>query len=55
LFYKLLLKVDPDSDDPTMRVDPLEFQRMAAARNTLLDNTLLLDKVYIEPKQDRVL
>ena len=47
-----MLKVDPEDTSPETGYDPLEFARMSAKENQLLDNTLRLDGVLYDLKDD---
>ena len=47
-----MLKVDPDDTSPETGFDHLEFARMSVRENQLLDNTLRLDGVLYDQKDD---
>ena len=52
LFWTLMLKVDPEDTSPETGYDHLEFARMSVKENQLLDNTLRLDGVLYDLKDD---
>ena len=52
LFWSLLLKIDPDEEDEEIGVNYLEYARLTAVEKPRLDNTLRLDGVFIEQRED---
>ena len=52
LFWKLILKVDPDDTSKSTGYDHLEYARMSVKENKLLDNTLRTDGVLIDLKDE---